>query len=150
MDYVPGERLVDCWDEMGVPQKTRTAKDLARALAETFALTASHCGVLRDRGAHAEVVDGDFVIGPVNDITFLQLTKPAPRRSVRPSRPNAPSSRHLDTGTRAGGPRRAIGCTYGRSTGCSKSTMSSGRCTRPASTPRRHSTSPTQISAAQT
>ena len=46
MDYVPGERLVDCWDEMGAPQSTRTAKDLARALAEMFALTASHCGVL--------------------------------------------------------------------------------------------------------
>ena len=25
---------MDCWDEMGVPQKTRTAKDLARVMAE--------------------------------------------------------------------------------------------------------------------
>src|SRR5258706_15305929 len=46
MDYVPGQRLDDRWGEMGVPQKTRTAKDLARAMAEMFALTASHCGVL--------------------------------------------------------------------------------------------------------
>ena len=97
MDYVPGQRLVDCWDDMGVPQKTRTAKDLARAMAEMFALTASHCGVLlRDCSlndsqrslryhsgpiaaeVHTEVVDGDFIIGPVNDITFLQLTKTVP------------------------------------------------------------------------
>ena len=104
MDYVPGERLMDCWDDMGVLQKTRTAKDLARAMADMFTLTASHCGVLlRDRSlddsqrsqryepragdapivdapdeAHTEVVDGDFVIGPVNDITFLQLTKTVP------------------------------------------------------------------------
>ena len=110
MDYVPGERLVDCWDDMGVPQKTRTAKDLARAMAEMFALTASHCGVLlRDRSltnaqrslrykpsavgapvgdspdeAHTEVVDGDFVIGPVNEITFLQLTKPVPASRCGP------------------------------------------------------------------
>jgi len=28
--------------------------------------------------AHTEVVDGDFVIGPVNDITFRQLTKTVP------------------------------------------------------------------------
>ena len=50
MDYIPGQRLADCWEEMGVPQKTRTAKDLARAMAEMFALTASHCGsLLHDR-----------------------------------------------------------------------------------------------------
>ena len=46
MDYIPGQRLADCWDEMGVPAKARTAKDLARAMAEMFALTASHCGAL--------------------------------------------------------------------------------------------------------
>ena len=101
MDYVPGQRLMDCWDEMGVPQKTRTAKDLARAMAEMFALTASHCGALLcDRSlndsqrspryrsepcagdttveVHTEVVDGDFLIGPVNDLVFLQLTGTVP------------------------------------------------------------------------
>ena len=104
MDYVPGQRFMDCWDDMGVPQKTRVAKGLARLMAEMFALTASHCGViLRDSSlnesqrslryrpsamgaslveapteAHTEVVDGDFVIGPVNDITFLQFTKTVP------------------------------------------------------------------------
>ena len=46
MDYVPGQRLMDCWDDMGVPQKPRTAKDLARVMAEMFALTASYCGTL--------------------------------------------------------------------------------------------------------
>ena len=104
MDYVPGQRLMDCWDEMGVPQRTRTAKDLAKVMAETFALTASHCGVLicdsslndsqrslryqprvvdaslvdAPADPHTEVVDGDFVIGPVNDIIFLQLMKTVP------------------------------------------------------------------------
>ena len=99
MDYVPGQRLDDCWDAMGVPQKTRTAKDLARAMAEMFALTAPHCGVLlHDRSlndsqrslryepsvmdapveAHVVVSDSDFLIGPVNDVTFLSLTKIVP------------------------------------------------------------------------
>ena len=114
MEYVPGQRLMDCWDEMGLPQKTRTAEDLARAMAEMFTLTASHCGsLLRDLAlddskrslrydpsavdasvvdksvvvandedapdeAHAEVVDGDFLIGPVNDIDFLTLNKIIP------------------------------------------------------------------------
>ena len=99
MDYIPGQRLADCWDDMGVPQKTRTANDLTRAMAEMFSLTASHCGVLlRDRSlndsqrslrsepspmdapdeAYTEVVDGDFLIGPVNDVTFLTLTEIVP------------------------------------------------------------------------
>ena len=30
MDYLPGQRLMDCWDDMGVPQKTIRAKHLAR------------------------------------------------------------------------------------------------------------------------
>ena len=96
MEYVRGQQLADCWEAMSVPQKTRTAKDLAKAMAEMFALTASHCGaLLRDLSlndsqrslryessavdtpaeAHTEVVDGDFLIGPVNDLTFLTLTK---------------------------------------------------------------------------
>ena len=101
MDYVPGQRLMDCWDDLGVPQWTRLAKDLAWAMAEMFALTASHCGALLcDRSlsdsqrspryrselcavdttvdAHTEVVDGDFLIGPVNDLVFLQLTGTVP------------------------------------------------------------------------
>ena len=101
MDYVPGLRLMDCWGEMGVPQKTRTAKDLARVMAEMFALTASHCGVLlcdrslndsqRSAGyryepfggdttveAYTQVGDGDFLIGPVSDVTFLEFTGTVP------------------------------------------------------------------------
>ena len=101
MDYVPGQRLMDCWNKMGVPQKMRTAKDLARVMAEMFAFTASHCGaLLYDRSsndtqrspgynhapfskdptveAHTQVVDGDFNIGPVSDVTFLQLTGTVP------------------------------------------------------------------------
>ena len=96
MDYVPGQQLADCWDEMGVPAKTRMAKDLARAMADMFELTASHCGVLLSLNdsqrslrhelsavdgssvdepasmeAYTEVVDSDFLIGPVDDIPFL-------------------------------------------------------------------------------
>ena len=114
MEYVPGQRLADCWDEMGVPQRTRVAKDLARVMAEMFALTASHCGsLLRDLSlddskrslryepsavnasvvdasimdtlevdapdeAHTKVVDGDFLIGPVNDLSFLTVNKIVP------------------------------------------------------------------------
>ncbi len=90
---------------MGVPQKTRTAKDLARAMAEMFALTASHCGVLlHDRSlnesqrslryepsvvdapidAHVVVPDGDFLIGPVNDVNFLTLTDIVPASQCGP------------------------------------------------------------------
>ena len=114
MEYVPGQRLVDRWDEMSVPQKMRTATDLARAMAEMFTLTASHCGSLlgdlslddskrslryepsaedasvvnslavntpyKDAPveAHKRVIDGDFIIGPINDLTFLTLMESAP------------------------------------------------------------------------
>ena len=98
MDYVPGQCLTDCWDKMGVLQKTTMAKDLARMMAEMFVLTASHCDVLRDRSlndsqcslhykpstvdaptkAHTEIVDDDFLIGPINDVTFLTLTEIVP------------------------------------------------------------------------
>ena len=108
MEYVPGQRLLDCWEDMGVPQKTTTAKDLARAMAEMFTVTASHCGsILRDLSlddserslryepstvdafvVDAPVVDvdapneahidGDFLIGPVNDLVFLTHTKSVP------------------------------------------------------------------------
>ena len=99
MDYVPGQRLADCWDEMELPQKTRIAKDLARAMAEMFALTAPHCGVLLHDSSlndsqrslryepsvvdapdetHEVVPDNDFLIGPVNDIALLSITKPIP------------------------------------------------------------------------
>ena len=114
MEYVPGRRLIDCWDDLGVPQRTTTAKDLAMVMAEMFTLTASHCGsLLRDLSlddskrslrydpsavdasvvdvsvvvapdedtpdeAHTTVVDGDFLIGPVNDFAFLALTDSVP------------------------------------------------------------------------
>ncbi|KAL0958432.1 hypothetical protein HGRIS_000574 [Hohenbuehelia grisea] len=98
MDYVPGQRLADCWDELGYEKKTKTAKDLARVMAEMFVFTSSHCGSLlrdlsladdqRSRRYHhvtpdhpsspaeeyKEVLDGSYLLGPVNDVAFLTLT----------------------------------------------------------------------------
>ena len=110
MEYLPGQRLVDCWDDMGVLQKTRTAKDLAKAIAEMCTPTASHCGsLLRDLSlddskrslrdepsavaasivvapdeTHTKVVDGDFLIGPVNGLTFLTFTESFPASFCAP------------------------------------------------------------------
>ena len=104
MDYIPGRRLVDCWDDMGIPQKTTMAEDLAGVVAEMFALTASHCGsllcdlsldnskrslryepsaadtsvVVASDETYTTVVNGDFLISPINDLTFLTLTEPVP------------------------------------------------------------------------
>ena len=55
------------------------------------------------------------MIGPVNDITFLQLTKPVPASLCGPFATERAFLAALDTGTRAGGPRLATGCIYGRS-----------------------------------
>src|SRR5258708_1479159 len=92
MEYVPHRRRADCWEEMGLQPRTRTARDLARSRAEMFTLTAPRCGVLvcgrslndfqrflryepspvdTPSEAHTKLVDGDFLIGPVKDVTFL-------------------------------------------------------------------------------
>ena len=93
-------------------------------MAEMFALTASHCGTLIcDRSlsdsqrspcycnepfagdaiveVHTQVVDDDFLIGPVNDVAFLQLTGTIPASLCEPFATEVRSSRHLDTATRA-------------------------------------------------
>jgi hypothetical protein len=94
MDYIPGKRFVDCFEGLDYDQKNKTATDLALIMSEIFSLTSSHCGaLLRDQSlsgnqrsrryndpdlgststteSHSEVSDGSFLIGPVNDITFL-------------------------------------------------------------------------------
>ena len=82
MEYVPGWRLIDCWDDLGVPQKMTMAKDLAMVMAEMFALTPSHCGSLlcnlslddskcslhyNPSAVDASVVDVSVVVAPDED-----------------------------------------------------------------------------------
>ena len=82
MEYVLGRRLVDCWDDLGVPQKMTTAKVLVMVMAEMFALTPSHCGSLlcnlslddSQRSLHydpsavdASIVDVSVVVAPDED-----------------------------------------------------------------------------------
>jgi hypothetical protein len=94
MDYVPGKRFVDCFEELDYDQKKKTATDLALIKSEIFSFTSSHCGsLLRDQSLasnqrsrryndpdldwiptteyYSEVSDGSFLIGPVNDVTLL-------------------------------------------------------------------------------
>ena len=107
MDYVPGKRFVDCFYELDYNQTSKTATDLALIMSEIFSLTSSHCGsLLRDQSLathqrsrryndpdlgpisttepHSEVSDGSFLIGPVNDITFLEHKNIIPSEKCGP------------------------------------------------------------------
>ena len=105
MDYVPGKRFVDCFEELNYDQKNKTATDLALIMSEIFSFTSSHCGsLLRDQSlashqrsrrysdlgpistkeSHSEVSDGSFLIGPVSDITFLEHKKIIPPAKCGP------------------------------------------------------------------
>ena len=106
MDFVRGSRFVDCFDELNYEQKTRTATDLALVVSELFSFTSSYCGtLLRDQSlaedqrsprytvpeastasseSHSEITDNDYLIGPVNDVTFLGLNEIVPAASCGP------------------------------------------------------------------
>jgi hypothetical protein len=97
---------MDCFYDFNPEQATRTATDLARAVSELFSITSSHCGsLLRDLSLtedqypprynmtknnpssvapHTEIKDGNFIIGPINDIQFLDLNYKVPAASCGP------------------------------------------------------------------
>jgi hypothetical protein len=107
MDYIPGKRFVDCFEELDYNQKNKTATDLALIVSEIFSFTSSHCGsLLHDQSlasnrrsrryndpdlawisttkSHSEVSDGSFLIGPVNDITLLAHKNSIPSTKCGP------------------------------------------------------------------
>jgi len=106
MDYVPGMRFVDCFDDLNYEQKSKTATDLAFTMSQLFSFTTSYCGtLLRDQSLprdqrsprynnldcgpitmqpHSGVSDGSFLIGPVSDITLLDYRRIVPAARCGP------------------------------------------------------------------
>ena len=107
MDYLPGTSWCECFSSLTWEQKKTAGTDLARALASTFSITATHCGSimvdtsLRDQRAvryndtgpaphlafrtvHSHGPSGGFVIGPVNDIAFHDIEDPVPASACGP------------------------------------------------------------------
>ena len=103
MDFVPGRLFVVCFDQLTYEQKTRTATDLATVVSTIYTITSSYCGsmiysqLLTDdqhspRYGSAPpstctgIADNKFMIGPFNDITFLELPQTVPASSCGPFR----------------------------------------------------------------
>lgn len=100
--------------------------------------------------AHTKVDAGDFLIGPVNDPTFLKLTESLRKSLCGPFANERAFLKAFEYRNECEG-TKVLNRLHRRPIGrVSKFTMSSGRCTRPESTLRLHSTLPTQISAPQT
>lgn len=104
MDYIAGQQLADCFDDLGYPQKHQIASDLAQIMHSLFSITAPLAGSLfyvrqsqelsplRFGGvAHPDagcslpstIVDiGSTKLsmnpGPINDITFLNFPHQLP------------------------------------------------------------------------
>jgi len=98
MEYMPGRCLADCFEDLTYQQKLRTASDVADIMSSMFKITARQCGsissymdiFLRDpslsslRYPHLAplssprpdtAVAGQFCVGPVNDLTFLDYPR---------------------------------------------------------------------------
>ena len=106
MDLVSGRQFFDCFDELTYEQMTRTATDLADALSSLYTITSSYCGSMMHNKSltdsqrspryvfagssplppHTALPYNDFIIGPFNDITFLELPKTVPALSCGPFR----------------------------------------------------------------
>ena len=106
MDYLPGERFIDCWVGLSPAQKRRTAADLSKVMHELYTITSTHCGsLLEDRsllpdqraqrfGDRPELLptvesctsSGDFTVGPANDFPFIETFFPAPYDRCGPFR----------------------------------------------------------------
>lgn len=98
MDHLPGERLIDCWDDFTLEQRRCTAEDLASIMSTIYAITSTHCGSLltdhslRDSqsarrfggppslplGVESHTASGHFTVGPVNASAFMVLLYPPP------------------------------------------------------------------------
>jgi hypothetical protein len=99
MDFVLGQRFLDCFGELSYQQKT----DLARAVSDLFSITSNYCSILlRDHTLseaqrsprytnaitrptsgepHSAVTAIPYSIGPLNYIIFLTLDKIVPASS---------------------------------------------------------------------
>ena len=103
MDVVPGRPFLDCFDQLTYEQKTRTATDLVNVLSTLHTITSSYCGsmiynhLLTDdqhsprygsapSSSYTGLADNKFMIGPFNDITFLELPQTVPASSCGPFR----------------------------------------------------------------
>ncbi|KIP07758.1 hypothetical protein PHLGIDRAFT_408172 [Phlebiopsis gigantea 11061_1 CR5-6] len=104
MDFVSGERLIDCWDELSLEAKRRATKDLASVMSELYAFTSSQCGSLfrddslNDEGrakrfgnppslpptADSYNPSGQFKVGPINDFVFTEPLFSAPAERCGP------------------------------------------------------------------
>ena len=106
MDYLPGERLIDCWDHFTPEKKRRTAEDFASITATLYNITSTLCGsLLADHSlqpsmcaqrfgdppplpptAESDTTSGRFAIGPVNATFFVEPLFPAPFERCGPFR----------------------------------------------------------------
>ena len=108
MDYLTGTLWVECFSSLTWEQKKTAGTDLARAMASTFSITATHCGsiivdsFLHDdqrairynntgpaphvafRTVRSHGPTGDFVVGPVNDTVFHDREDPVPASACGP------------------------------------------------------------------
>jgi Phosphotransferase enzyme family len=103
MDLVLGRPFVDCFDQLTYEQKTRTATDLVNVVSTLYTLTSSYCGSMiynqsltddqhsprygsAPQSTYTGIADNKFMIGPFNDITFLELPGTVPASSCGPFR----------------------------------------------------------------
>lgn len=98
MDHLPGEQLIDCWDDFTQKQKRRTAEDLASIMNTIYSITSTYCGsLLKDHslqdnqfarrfgdppslplGIESDTPSGHFTVGPINTSAFMVLLYPPP------------------------------------------------------------------------
>ena len=92
MDFIDGERLVDCWDMLSLDLRQRTAGDLAACIASLFSITSAQCGSLVTAHtlaeaehatrygdppsspplASAQAPAGEFALGPMGDFAYTE------------------------------------------------------------------------------
>lgn len=93
MDYMPGKRFMDCFEDLTYEQKQRTASDMVEVIHALYSITATHCGSLQDdlsprsskRATRyggfpsppptiASVTStGQFVVGPAIELSFMEF-----------------------------------------------------------------------------
>ena len=99
MEYMPGQRLADCFEHLTYRQKLRTAADVANIMSSMFKMTAPQCGSVSPYTTGSfqgdpsvdtlryppltplhsprpsAIIDGQFCVGPVNDLVFLEYPR---------------------------------------------------------------------------
>ncbi|GJE96625.1 kinase-like protein [Phanerochaete sordida] len=126
MDFMDGVHFSECFRKLTVEQQKTAGEDMARVMTATFALTATHCGsMLRDcslrddqravrysnnaaptphnlpQAVRDAEPSGEFMVGPVNEVVFLDHENPVPASS---SGPFATESEYLEAVANMGRP----------------------------------------------